>query len=115
MQIFELDWERLDSSFGVRGKFLQRYSNTLIAEKAKVTSCALVEAFKAATGAHNSNLISPSHVGRIYRIGNVVGAAAALGEVYKIDPNVANQISGVVSAPIGFENSNLLTEIATFN
>lgn len=114
LSIHELDWERLEEVFGNKSNFLRRYSSTLFSEKAKLTSRALVEAFKEATGTHKSILVNGSHVDRIYRIGMVVGSAAALGEVFKINPDAANQISGIVSAPIALDSSNLLTEIATF-
>lgn len=112
--IHELDWERFEETFGSKSKFLQRYSNSLVAVDAKATAHALVSAFKEATGIHSSNQIRSSHSDRIYRIGIVLGSAAGLGEIYKIAPEAANEISRVVSAPIAMDSSNLLTEIATF-
>ncbi len=110
--IHEFDWERFEETFG-KSKFLQRYSNTIIAGKAKATAHALVSAFKDATGLHCISQIKSSHSDRIYGIGIVLGSAAGLGEIYKIDPNAANTISRIVSAPISLDTSNLITDIAT--
>lgn len=112
--IHEFDWERFEEVFGCRGKFLQRYSNTLIANDARKTAHALVRAFKEATGIHSESQIKSSHADRIYGLGIVVGSAAALGEVYKINIKAAKAISDMVSAPIPLDASSLLTEIATF-
>lgn len=112
--IHELDWERFEEAFGSKGKFLQRYSNTLIADDARKTAHAIVRAFKEAAGIHRETQIRSDHAGRIYRIGIVVGSAAALGEVYKINIEAAKTISGIVSAPIPLDSSSLLTEIAAF-
>lgn len=111
--IHELDWKRFEEAFGSKGKFVQRYSNTLIADDAKKTAHTIVRAFKEAAGIHRETQIRSDHAGRIYRIGNVIGSAAALGEVYKISIEAAKTISGIVSAPIPLDSSSLLTEIAT--
>lgn len=113
--IHEFDWERFEETFGSKGKFLQLYSNTLVAAKAKATAHALVTAFKERAGIHSNNQFRLSQSDRVYRIGIVLGSAAGLGEIYKIDPTTANDISRIVSAPIAMDSSKLLSEIATFD
>lgn len=112
--IHEFDWERIEDTFGSKCKFLKQYSNVYIAHKAMATASALVGVFKFSIDTEKNNPLVSSHACRIYSIGIVVGSAAALGEVYKLDPNAANEISKIVSAPIALDTESLLTEIATF-
>jgi hypothetical protein len=108
--IHEFDWERFDETFASRKKFVRKYSRTAPSQKAKETAHLLLGVCLPQREMHTRSLYRESDIDRLHRVGIIVGASAALGEVYRINREAAIRVSKIVSAPISHDTSKLLTD-----